>query len=277
MRSPDKEYLPAGHLPYPNKMRSFLLVLSLTIQSCLTKENVEFQREVESPLGCSRSQKSREGDELLVTYKGFLADGTVFDSNEGKDPIRFVLGEGRVIAGWEKGLEGTCAGEKVVMVIPSSLGYGDRGAGGVIPGGATLYFITTLQGIVRVTKESSDPEALDSEGKCKDIKKVKAKDKITISSKVTHQDGSLVDNSQDTVEVGSGQLVKGWELGLVGACQGESRQLLLGPSVAWGERGVPGSIPANASVEIAVTLSKVERDLVFNFLDQISSGTFRRG
>ena len=65
-----------------------------------------------------------------------------------------------MIAGWEKGLEGTCAGEKVnedtfqrrifefiqvVMVIPSSLGYGDRGAGGVIPGGATLYFITTLQ------------------------------------------------------------------------------------------------------------------------------------
>ena len=39
---------------------------------------------------CSRSQQSREGDELLVTYKGFLADGTVFDSNEGKDPIRLV-------------------------------------------------------------------------------------------------------------------------------------------------------------------------------------------
>jgi len=47
--------------------------------------------------------------------------------------------------------------------------------------------------------------------------------------------------------------------------------------VAWGERGVPGSIPANASIEISVRVTKVERDLVFNFLDQISSGTFRRG
>jgi len=258
-------------------MRSLLPIFSLCFLFSSAQETVEFQREVESPLDCSRDQRSREGDELLVTYKGFLADGTVFDSNEGKDPIRFVLGEGRVIAGWEKGLEGTCAGEKVVMVIPSELGYGDRGAGGVIPGGATLYFITTLQGIVRVTKESSDAEALDGEGNCKDIKTVKAKDKITISSTVTLQDGTAVDSSQDTVEIGSGQLVRGWDLGLVGACQGETRQLLLGPKVAWGERGVPGSIPANASIEISVRVTKVERDLVFNFLDQISSGTFRRG
>ena len=58
---------------------------------CLSCFFPQFQREVESPLGCSRSQQSREGDELLVTYKGFLADGTVFDSNEGKDPIRSDL------------------------------------------------------------------------------------------------------------------------------------------------------------------------------------------
>ena len=52
---------------------------------------------------------------------------------------------------------------------------------------------------------------------------------------------------------------------------------MLGPSLAWGEEGVQGKVPANSSVVIDVEVEKVERDLVFNFLNQISSGTFRRG
>ena len=87
----------------------------------------------------------------MVTYRGFLADGKVFDSNQGKDPISFKLGAGKVIKGWERGLAKTCPGEQVVMIIPPELGYGEKGAGGgVIPGGATLYFITTLDGLVRL-------------------------------------------------------------------------------------------------------------------------------
>jgi len=239
---------------------------------------IKFQREVENPRNCSQQERSREGDEILVTYKGFLEDGQVFDNNEGKDPIRFVLGEKKVIAGWERGLTGTCAGEKVVMVIPPELGYGDGGAGGgVIPGGATLYFITTLQGIVRVTEPTSPgSESLDSDGNCKDIKTVKEKDKLELSSTVS-VDGNVVDKSDDSVEVGRGSLVRGWELGLIGSCEGETRQLYLGPDVAWKDQGVPGIIPSNAPVSISVTVRSVKRDLVFNFLDQISSGTFRRG
>ena len=96
------------------------------------------------------SEQSRNGDTVLVTYKGFLADGKVFDSNEDGEPIGFSLGAGQVIRGWDRGLAGACPGEQVVMVIPSDLGYGDKGAGnGVIPGGATLYFITTLNGLIR--------------------------------------------------------------------------------------------------------------------------------
>ena len=110
----------------------------------------QFQREVESPLNCVPSEQSRNGDTVLVTYKGFLADGKVFDTNEDGEPIRFPLGAGQVIRGWDRGLGGACPGEQVVMVIPSELGYGDKGAGnGVIPGGATLYFITTLNGLIR--------------------------------------------------------------------------------------------------------------------------------
>lgn len=252
--------------------------IAAMVSLCVTSAAARFQREVENPLNCSEEERSREGDEILVTYKGFLEDGKVFDNNEGKDPIRFVLGEKKVIAGWEKGLVGTCAGEKVVMVIPSELGYGTGGAGGgAIPGGATLYFLTTLQGIVRVTGSTSqDSEALDSEGKCKDIKTVREKDRLELTSKVS-VDGEIVDESDDSVEVGRGSLVRGWELGLIGACEGEERQLYLGPDVAWRHQGVPGKIPENASVSISVTVRSVKRDLVFNFLDQISSGTFRKG
>lgn len=89
--------------------------------------------------------------------------------------------------------------------------------------------------------------------------------------------GKRVDSSTDTVKLGDQPLPRGWELGVAGACEGEQKRLILGPAMAWGEQGIPGVIPANSSVIIDVNIEKVERDLVFNFLNQISSGTFRRG
>ena len=68
-----------------------------------------------------------------------------------------------------------------------------------------------------------------------------------------------------------------WRLGLLGACEGEQRRLVMGPSMAWGAGGLGARVPANSSVVIDVKVDKVERDLVFNFLNQISSGTFNNG
>ena len=89
--------------------------------------------------------------------------------------------------------------------------------------------------------------------------------------------GARIDSSTDNVKIGSGSLIKGWELGLLGSCEGEERRIVLGPSLAWGQTGLGGQIPANASVVIDVKVDKVKRDLVVNFLNQISSGTFRKG
>lgn len=94
--------------------------------------------------------KSRKGDVLNMHYTGKLEDGTEFDSSIPRDrPFTFTLGTGQVIKGWDQGLLGMCEGEKRKLVIPSELGYGDRGAPPKIPGGATLIFEVELLSIER--------------------------------------------------------------------------------------------------------------------------------
>jgi len=86
-------------------------------------------------------QAARIGDVVTVHYTGKLEDGKVFDSSLSRGvPFEVTLGEGRVIAGWEKGLLGAKKGSSITLTIPAEMGYGERGVPGVIPGGATLIF-----------------------------------------------------------------------------------------------------------------------------------------
>eukprot|EP00944_MAST-04C_sp_MAST-4C-sp1_P009846 g9846.t1 len=105
-------------------------------------------RIISKPAKCKR--KAANGDKLSIHYIGKLSsNGKKFDSSYDRDePFTFTLGQGQVIKGWEEGVPGMCVGEKRRLLIPSTLGYGSRGFGSVIPPNAALDFTVTLVDIV---------------------------------------------------------------------------------------------------------------------------------
>jgi FKBP-type peptidyl-prolyl cis-trans isomerase len=190
---------------------------------------------------------AQTGDRVYVTYRGTLADGTVFDSNTnpGSTPFTFVLGAGMVIQGWDQGIVGMRKGGKRRLTIPPELGYGAE-AHGAIPANSTLHFEVTLLDLVKKGEEG----VFDKEDvKTGTGREARPGDVVTVHYVGTLVNGKQFDASRPRGEpfkvtlVPDGEpagVIRGWNVGLVGVQKGTVRRLRIPPALAYGAQAPEG-------------------------------------
>lgn len=218
--------------------------------------------------------KPEPGDVVLVHYVGTLEDGTEFDSSRKRgEPFSFALGQGQVIQGWDEGIALLNQGGKAKLVIPPELGYGERGAGNVIPPDAVLHFEVELLEILagspadpQVVEEASFTET-DSGLRFFDFEVGSGVSPQAGQTVIAHYtgwltDGTKFDSSLDRGQpfsfvIGQGQVIKGWDEGMATMKVGGKRQLVIPAELGYGERGAGGVIPGGATLIFEVELVDV--------------------
>jgi FKBP-type peptidyl-prolyl cis-trans isomerase len=198
-----------------------------------------------------KGAQAQAGDYITVNYTGRLkSNGKQFDSSVGKAPFSFMLGAGMVIKGWDKGVSGMKEGGKRLLTIPSSMGYGARGAGSDIPPNADLVFEVELLNIDRAKIETLAP------GKGKgaafgDMLKVHYKGMFTSGKEF---DSSYKRGEPMEVPLEGRGLIPGFIQGLIGMKKGEKRKITIPPKLGYGDAGAGGVIPPNATLVFELEL-----------------------
>uniref|UniRef100_A0A8K9VD36 peptidylprolyl isomerase n=1 Tax=Oncorhynchus mykiss TaxID=8022 RepID=A0A8K9VD36_ONCMY len=200
-----------------------------------------------TPENCSR--KVEVSDYVRYHYNGTLLDGTLFDSSHTRlRTYDTYVGIGWLIAGMDQGLLGMCVGERRIITMPPSLGYGSNGDGSDIPGQASLVFDVVLLDLHN-PKDGVTITNQDIPQPC--LRKSISGDFIRYHYNGSLLDGTFFDSSYsrnrtyDTY-VGKGSLIGGMDEGLIGVCIGERRRITIPPHLGYGEEGTGTKIPGSA-------------------------------
>lgn len=216
-----------------------------------------------------------KGSRVTVNYTGYLSDGKMFDSSiKRNQPFTFEIGEGRVIKGWDIGVSLMSIGDKFRLIIPYGLAYGEKGRPPIIPEKATLVFDVELLNIQPAIKvepfDVKGKDTLTTESGLKYIIVRKTKGIQATAGKTVKvdysgylQDGTMFDSSVKRgkpieFQVGVGRVIKGWDEALQLMSIGDKFRIIIPYNLAYGERGVPPTIPPKATLIFDVQLESVK-------------------
>merc|ERR1712226_1239182 len=228
-----------------------------------------------TPFKCDYT--AREGDTLYMEYHGTLeSSGEVFDSSYNRGgTFDFTLGNREAIQGWDQGLIGICAGQRLHMVIPSDYAYGNHGTGGIPPGDSLVQDvkctrIVTVDGTEYVAEEETeitDMETLYMPKEC--VRKPVNGDKVWVAydGRLENTPEVIFDSSYHYMygrthpfvfEIGAGQAIEGFEELISQLCIGEKRHAVVPPSKAYGRHGDGGIIPPDARLDYMVEIVQID-------------------
>ncbi len=202
----------------------------------------------------------KDGDRVQVHYRGWVksTQKKFDDSHEKGTPLTVAVGEHQVIPGFEEGLRGMKAGGERRLFIPSQLGYGEKGAGRDIPPNADLVFQVEVVKVLEPLTDVKVTVLKDGTGPG-----IKVGDQATVHYTGTLTNGTKFDSSHDhgepfTLTVGVGQVIKGWDIGLIGAKKGSQLRLDIPSHLGYGAQGSPPKIPPDAPLVFEIEVVDIK-------------------
>lgn len=258
------------------------------IRAWLDERGIAYQ---ESPEGViytierpGTGEKPVAGDKVKVDYTGKLLDGQEFDSSVKRGPYQFVLGQGSVIPGWDKGLPLFHEGAKATLYLAPSLGYGKQGSDMIPPNSPLIFDIELVDVSDPLAQTKSEIPQLEQYIKAQGWEsEVQHTDEYLYY--VIHEPGSgpqprlgqqvsvhytgklfngtVFDSSVDrgepiTFPLGQRRVIKGWDIGIGLLHEGAKATFIIPSPLAYGERGSPPRIPTNSPLVFDVELVKVQ-------------------